>query len=58
MTSKPINLRVENISLKTPASGDKLVQPEEVKKHLVEAINSIPVDKLRGFRGGQVTVMM
>ena len=51
------NPRVENIALKAPAHGDKLVQPDEVRKHLIEAINSIPVDKLRGFRGGQVTLL-
>jgi uncharacterized protein YggU (UPF0235/DUF167 family) len=52
-----LNLRVENVTVKPAAHGDKLVQPEEVRKHLIEAINSIPVDKLRGFRGGQVTIV-
>jgi hypothetical protein len=50
-----LNIHVENI--KIAGSGDKVISAEEVRKHLVAAIHSIPTEKLHGFRGGQVTII-
>ena len=55
-SSSKVNVQVENIKIAAPA-GDKILSADDVKKQLVSAINSIPADRLKGFRGGQITIV-
>jgi len=36
---------------------DQLIKPEEAREALVEAIKAIPAERLKNFRGGQITIV-
>lgn len=40
------------------STGKRVVDPEEARRALISAIESIPGDQLRNFRTGQVTICM
>lgn len=46
---------IHSVPVKEPKAD--LIKPEEAREALVEAIKAIPADRLKNFRGGQITIV-
>lgn len=54
MVERTGNVTVENISVRQT----KIVKPEEAREALLAAVKAIPLDRLKNFRTGQITIVM